>query len=226
MIFNTVGPHRIILDGILFDKIEYERPFDVRNEVAGYETPKPAQLDVSLLSKDEKKLVLIESKFLEWFYSPKSCSIAYLSKRCYRQETGLKTDLFIKSFKNFLSEPQAENSNHRENLLPFYKTYDAVQMNLHILGIYNFCSLNKGKLPEQIKLINVVWDCDSAEEYQQEEKEGKEYVSSANITFKDMFMELGVDFSVEYVKYSDFLNRIDWSDDLEHRNYLKRYEVL
>jgi len=225
MIYNTIGPDRVIFDGVLFDKIEYERPFDVRNNVNTVEDPNPAKLDVSLLSEDNELLVLIESKFLEWFYPPKFCSKAYLSRRCYRKETGSKVDLFITSFKNLLTEPQIEDSKHKGYYIPFYKTYDAIQMNLHILGIYNYCKLKKEMLPKRIKLMNIVWNCDSAKEYKQEEKEGKEYVSFANIMFRNIFRELGIDFSVEYVEFSDFLIRIDWSNDIDHRNYLKRYEI-
>ena len=98
-------------------------------------------------------------------------------------------------------------------------------MNIHILGIYNYCARKEEKIPEKIRLLNIVWDYDEAEEYQIEEREGKEYVAFANVTFRNLFRQLGVDFSVEYVRYSDFLNRVDWTNDVEHRNYLKRHEV-
>ena len=98
-------------------------------------------------------------------------------------------------------------------------------MNIHILGIYNFCARKEEKIPPKIRLLNIVWDYDEAEEYRTEEREGKEYVSYANVTFRNLFKQLDVDFSVEYVRYSDFLNRVDWLNDLEHRHYLKRYEV-
>lgn len=82
---------------------------------------------------------------------------------------------------------------------------------------------NKGNLPANIRLLNIVWDYD-CDEYHVEEKEGLEYIGFANLTFRNLFDELGVKFKVEYVRYSDFLNRVDWTLDMERRNYLKRYE--
>lgn len=82
---------------------------------------------------------------------------------------------------------------------------------------------NKGNLPANIRLLNIVWDYD-CDEYYVEEKEGLEYIGFANLTFRNLFDELGVKFKVEYVRYSDFLNRVDWTLDMERRNYLKRYE--
>ena len=100
-------------------------------------------------------------------------------------------------------------------------------MLIHSLGIFNWCVQTRKKkepLSKKIKLINLVWNYD-CEEYAEEEKEGLEFMQFANQSLKDEFFnKFGVDFSVEYIRYSDFLNRVDWSNDMEHRNYLRRYE--
>ena len=225
MIYNSIGPDSIILEGKKYKDIEYEREFPALNNTDGTDHDHSAHLDVSMLSEDKSELVLIEAKMLEWMDSPKSMSIAYLSPRCYLPETDKAVPHFIESFRSLKSCPEVKDPKDAKRIIPFYSKYDAVQMNIHILGIYNYCRREKGKTPKKIKLLNIVWNYDKAEEYQIEEREGKEYVAFAKVTFRNLFKQLGVDFSVEYVRYSDFLNRVDWTNDMEHRNYLKRYEV-
>ena len=224
MIYNTIGPDSIVFDGVRYSNIKYEREFPALNQKDNSDHDHSAHLDVSMLSEDETELTLVEAKCLEWMDNPKSCSIAYLSERCYPKETGKAVSHFIESFRSLLSCPQSRDPEDDKRILPFYLKYDAIQMNIHILGIYNFCARKDEKLPKKIRLLNIVWNYDEAEEYQIEEQEGKEYVAFANVTFRNLFKQLGVDFSVEYVRYSDFLTRVDWSNDMEHRNYLRRYE--
>ncbi len=225
MIYNTIGPDSILFDGKHYSKIEYERKFPALNNDDQSGHDHSAHLDVSMMSDDLSELILIEAKCLEWFDNPKSMSIAYLSPKCYLTDTGKAVPHFIESFRSLKSCPELKDPKDGTRILPYYRIYDAIQMNIHILGIYNYCSQKKEKVPPKIRLINIVWDYDKAEEYQVEEQEGKEYVSFANVTFRNLFKQLGIDFSVEYVRYSDFLNRVDWSNDMEHRSYLKRYEV-
>lgn len=227
MIYNTIGPDSIIFDGVRYSNIEYEREFPALNKQDNSDHDHSAHLDVAMLSEDEKELVLTEAKCTEWMYAPKSMCVSYLSPHCYLPETGFYTQHFIESFRSLKMCPERKDPKDNSRLLPSYKKYDAVQMNIHILGIYNYCvrEHKKENLPKKIRLLNIVWDYDEAEEYQIEELEGKEYVSFANVSFRNLFKQLSIDFSVEYVRYSDFLNRIDWSNDMEHRNYLKRYEV-
>ena len=225
MIYNTIGPDCIILDGKKYQNIEYEREFSALNSNDATDHDHSAHLDVSMLSEDKTELTLVEAKMLEWTENPKSMSIAYLSPRCYPPETEKAVSHFIESFKSLKSCPEEKDPKDEKRIIPFYSRYDAVQMNIHILGIYNFCARDKEEIPKRIRLLNIVWNYYEAEEYQTEEREGKEYITFANVTFRNLFKQLGVDFSVEYVRYSDFLNRVDWTNDIEHRNYLKRYEV-
>lgn len=227
MIYNTIGPkgHIITIDGMDYIVAEYEQTFPALNNVDNADHPHDAQLDVSLESVDKTDLIYIEAKCLEWFDDPKSMSTAYLSARCYRTETGKNTTHFIESFRCLRIYPEKRDSKDNSRLLPYYETYDAVQMNIHILGIYNHCARGESKGVKKIKLMNIVWNYDKAEEYRAEEQEGRKYVASANNTFEKLFKGLGVDFSVEYVRYSEFLNRVDWSKDTTRREYLKRYEI-
>ncbi len=225
MIYNTIGPDSIILDGKKYQNIEYEREFPALNNNDATDHDHSAHLDVSMLSEDKTELILTEAKLLEWMESPNSMSIAYLSPRCYLSETDKSVPHFIESFRSLKSCPELKDPDDAKRIIPFYSKYDSVQMNIHILGIYNYCVRQKEKTPRKIRLLNIVWNYDEAEEYQTEEREGKEYVAFANVTFRNLFKQRGVEFSVEYVRYSDFLNRVDWTNDMEHRNYLKRYEV-
>ena len=227
MIYNTIGPkgHIITIDGMDYIVAEYEQTFPALNNVDNADHPHDAQLDVSLESVDKTDLIYIEAKCLEWFDAPKSMSTAYLSARCYRPETDKNTTNFIESFRRLRRYPEKEDPKDSSRLLPYYKTYDAIQMNIHILGIYNYCARGEAKGVKKIRLMNIVWDYYDAEEYRAEEHEGRKYVAFANKTFKKLFKDLGIDFSVEYVRYSEFLNRVDWSKDIARREYLKRYEI-
>lgn len=225
LIYNTIGPNEIFFDGKRYPHIVYEREFPALNENDKSDHDHSAHLDVSLISEDKTELVLVEAKCLEWMHNPKSLSIAYLSEYCYRKETGKWISHFIDSFRSMKAYPEKKDPKDNSRVLPAYQKYDAIQMNIHILGIYNYCVWKEDLIQKKICLINIVWDYDEAEEYQIEEREGREYVSYANVAFRNLFNQLGVDFSVEYVRYSDFLNRVDWTKDTEHRNYLRRYEI-
>ena len=230
MIYNTISPkgNIISIDGIDYIVTEYEQKFPALNNADKPDHPHDAQLDVSLKSVDKTELILVEAKCLEWFDTPKSMSTAYLSDFCYREETKRNNihKTFKRTFRKIRKYPEEYDSQYDDpRLLPYYKTYDAVQMNIHTLGIYNYCARGEAKGVKKIRLMNIVWDYDEAKEYKIEEKEGLKYVASANKTFKKLFKDLGVDFSVEYVRYSEFLKRVNWSKNPERREYLKRYEI-
>ncbi len=218
MIFNTIGKSEIIIDGKKYTNIEYEYELPAIDNKDNSDHNHSAHLDVKLEAKDE--LLFIEAKCLEWLSSPKNLNKAYLSDRCYYDCTGKAISKFKNAFLCLLKYPQDYKAKEKA---VNYERYDAVQMTIHILGIYNWCVNNKEKLPAKITLMNIVWnyDCD---EYNREEKEAHEFVGFANLTFRNLFDELGVKIKVEYVRYSDFLNRVDWTNSQERRKYLKRYE--
>ena len=219
MIYNTIGNFEITIDGKKYSDIEYEYELPAIDNNDNSDHPHSANLDVKLETKDE--LLFIESKCLEWLTHPKKLKRAYLSDYCYFDFTGKAVSKFKNAFLCLLKLPQDFHANEKE---VNYERYDAVQMTIHILGIYNWCVNNKRKLPANITLMNIVWDYD-CDEYHTEEREAFEYVGFANLTFRNLFEELGVNFKVEYVRYSDFLNRVDWTNNQERRKYLRRYEI-
>ena len=165
MIFNTIGPDSIILDGKKYTNIVYEREFPALDNKDNSDHEHSAHLDVSMLSEDCAELLLIESKMLEWIdigkNNPKSCSKAYLSSYCYREESKDMYPHFKESFLNLIHSDSMYKT--KNSYPPSYKRYDAIQMNIHVLGIYNFCAKKKEKLPKKIRLLNIVWDYDEAE---------------------------------------------------------------
>lgn len=213
MIYNTIGEDKIIIDNKIYKVIGYE------DELHGLIAPPGPQLDVTLSSNDGKERIYIEAKCLEWLYAAEKLKAAYLFQNNYPSLEVAK--FFIPIFKMIIEDGDSLHDEYKS----IYSRYNSKQMTIHILGIYNWCKEQTDKLPEKIRLLNIVWDYDKSEQYQKEEKEGLEYISFANVVFKNFFKEIGVDFSVEYIRYSDFLNRIDWSKDLERRKYLSRYEI-
>lgn len=172
MIYNTIGPDSIIIDGKKYSNIIYEREFPALDNKDNSDHDHSAHLDVSMIREDGPELLLIEAKMLEWIdigkNNPKSCNKAYLSSYCYRKES---KDMYPHFKESFLSLINPDSMFKTEKLYPpSYKRYDAIQMNIHILGIYNYCARKEEKIPKKIRLLNVVWDYDEAEEYQTEEK--------------------------------------------------------
>ena len=147
---------------------------------------------------------------------PKSLKKAYLN--CKRYLSKESASIFIPLFKEFVQYEEGSTEYKPKTI-----RYDSIQMLIHILGIYNKC-LEKKIRGKQIRLINLVWDYECVE-YHEEEKEGEQFVKFANQLLQKEFNLLGVGFCVEYVRYSDFLNHIDWTNDIEHWNYLARYDV-
>ena len=219
MFYNTIGIEQIILDGKKYSKIEYEYELPAIDNKDNSDHDHSAHLDVKLEAKDE--LLFIEAKCMEWLSDPKKLNRAYLSDYCYFDYTGKAVSKFKNAFLCLLKYPQNFHANEKD---ANYQRYDAVQMTIHILGIYNWCIQNKTSVPKRIILMNIVWNYD-CNEYRTEEKEGLEYVGFANLSFRNLFEEIGVYFKVEYVRYSELLSRIDWSNDMERRKYLQRYEV-
>lgn len=226
MIFNTLGQEKLkfkigdayVTDFKNFDKPEYEK------KLPALKNRNPAHLDAFLKSDDNASAIFLEAKCLEWLNSPKTLHDAYLNPANYLYDTDDCSKKFIDVF-NYLTTGKIEKgANGEKRYKPIFKKYDAIQMTIHILGIYNWCKQNK-KNPKEINLMNVVWNCEDFEEYRIEEKEGNQYEGFANIVFHKMFEQLEVDLKVEYVPYSDFLGRIDFSNQKERRNYLKRYEL-
>lgn len=211
MIYNTIGFDTIRIDNTEYKVITYEDKLDGLKKRSG------PHLDVTLEGKNER--IFIEAKCLEWLSQAEKLSNSYLIPENYIYNQA--AEFFIPIFKMLIKESEKKKNEYSS----IYERYNSKQMTIHVLGIYNWCLASTRNLPAKIRLLNIVWDYDGAEEYQIEEREGKEYVAYANVAFRNLFKKFGVDFTVEYIRYSDFLNRVDWSNDMKHRNYLKRYEI-
>ncbi len=215
MIYNTLGEKK---DEIFFKNLNQQYLiYDYEEILPGLKDRTGPHLDVTLKTQDESKVIFIESKCLEWLSTAEKMVNSYLKHENYKYDN---SDIFIPWFKKFLETPEEEQSEYSS----IYSRYNSKQMNIHLFGIYNWC-LKETKLPKEIKLWNIVWDYSDIEEYKTEKQEGIEYCKLANEEFAARFQKkFNINFSVEYIEYSDFLNIIDWTKKQERRNYLKRYE--
>lgn len=229
MIYNLLG-NKVNYKNKYYD-VEYEKKLSViknkdrknsnqnKNNNSYDEQIKSAHLDFVLKSKDE--LIFGEAKMLEYLSSPKYLKVTYLDKNNYLNSSDTK---FIDIFKKFIRKTNKDNlyltsSGYKSK----YYAYDAFQMLIHILGIYRY--VRKNKNIKNVKLINVVWGDKSILRYNIEEKEAKDFVQEANQIFKDLFLEEGINFKIEYYNYFDFKKDIKF-DDLNREKYLERYNIF
>ncbi len=215
MIFNLLGQKPIKIGDASFSAPEYEK------KILALKNRNPAQLD-ALLSSDSE-LLFIEAKLLEWKDSPKGLAPAYLDITNY-PNCNKNAEKFKEFFHSYITDKIKKDSYGKYRFVPKTHHYDAIQMAIHILAIYNYCCEHKDSVPKKVSLKNIVrsYDC---EDYHTEEKEGRVFVEKANEIFSPLFKELGIDFSVEYVTFQEFKARIDFSNDKEREMYLKRYDI-
>lgn len=216
MIYNLLG-NEVILNKKHY-QVQYEEELDAIIPGKGrFETHK-AHLDATLKREDE--IIFCEAKMTEWFSSPKTLADAYLNKECYLNITDSKED-FISFFKELVDIKTLSNGRYKSK----YKRYDAIQMTIHILGIYNFVRSNKNGNIKKISLINCVWGYDEIKQYLEEKKEAREFIEKANRKFKPLFSKLGIHFNIEYYSFHELKNLIDFSKDIKRLEYLKRYDI-
>jgi len=197
----------------------YEEELEAIKPEGKYKTHK-AHLDASLRTEDE--IIFIEAKMTEWFSNPKKLAKAYLNKECYLPIEGSEPEIFIEFFKKII-DMESIDKNGKYKSISDYKVYDAIQMTLHILGIYNFVLENKNESINKIYLYNCVWGSIKIRRYQEEEQQGKKYCQLANKYFKKVFKNLGIDFTVEYYTFNELKDKID---DIERKKYLDdRYKI-
>ena len=222
MIFNLLG-NKVNYNNKDYD-IEYEKKLSVikNNDLEKNKNNEPiksAHLDFFMKSKDE--LIFGEAKMLEYLSSPKYLKVTYLDKSNYLNYEDTK---FIEIFKKFIRKDSENNlyltsSGYKSK----YNTYDAFQMLLHTLGIYRY--VRKNKNIKNIKLINVVWGDKSIPEYNIEEEEAKNFIKEANIIFKDLFLEEGINFEIIYYNYFDFKKLLKF-EDKNREKYLEKYNIF
>lgn len=213
MIFNLLGEEYFVLDKKDYSDIVYEQGFRAIKK-----SPE-ARLDTVFNSLDKTEMYAVEAKLLEWKDSPKNLAKAYLDKRRY-YATNKNCQSFIDFFQSLILQEQDSYGRYKH----LTKRYDAIQMTIHTLALYNHFSKETKSTIKKLTLLNVVWryDCD---EYAIEEQEAQEYIKKANSRFAPLFKQIGIDFSIQYSTLQDFMQRIDFSNAPKRFEYLKRYEI-
>lgn len=213
MIFNLLGKGNFVLDKKDYSDIEYEQGF------RAIKNSPEARLDTVFSSSDKTEMYAVEAKLLEWKDSPKNLAKAYLDKKRY-YATNKNCQSFIDFFQSLILQEQDSYGWYKH----LTKRYDAIQMTIHTLALYNHFSKETTSTIKKLTLLNVVWryDCD---EYAIEEQEAQEYIKKANSRFAPLFKQIGIDFSIQYSTFQDFMQRIDFSNAPKRFEYLKRYEI-
>ena len=215
-IYNIFGKDPIVFEGKNYKKIEFEKGLD-----ALIDRPK-AQLDGYLVSQDETKEVFFETKLLEWTGTPKDLAIAYLEENNYPKYNKHSKE-FISFFKSIVDKNKTRESKGVVRVAHKTKVYDAIQMAIHILGIYNALCNNKLK-SKNIELINLVWDYKHPR-YITEESEAKDLIEKMKITFTPIFKELNIKFQIRYIPFSEFITKITLTN-ASRLDYLKKRYLL
>ena len=217
MIFNLLGQEDVNLNGTKYSikyEEEYEAIKDEKNE------PHNAHLDAVLINNNENKMIAIESKMLEWLNSPKNLAQVYLKEKFYPEENDQKK-LFVNFFNCLVNtNKKLKDGRYAHNR---YKHYDAIQMTIHILSLYNYCCRDWNHSKE-ITLYNVVWSYNCSE-YCTEAKEANNFIERVNKTFKPIFKAKGVNFEAKYIEFDLFKKMIDLSKSKDRERYLERYNL-
>jgi len=156
----------------------------------------------------------------EWLGNPKTLKKAYLNESNYLNITEDK-DKFIEFLNLLIKDKEKEQEEYKS----IYSKYDAIQMTIHILGIYNFIKSEKNNNIKKISLINCIWDCKGIPQYETEAKEANNFIPKANTYFKPLFKNMGIDFNIEHYTFHELKNMIDFSRDKKRLEYLKRYDI-
>ena len=218
-IYNIFGQDEICIDRVQYNKIEYEK------KLTALANRNKAQLDGFLVSKDKTIIKFFETKLLEWSYGPKNLSKSYLSTNNYPEKNDCKQQ-FVDFFnKLHTSKPVIEKG--EEKWKHKSKVYDAIQMSIHTLAIYNSL-FEKDEIDysetKVIELINLVWDYD-CKRYKDEEEDAKDYINSLNEKFSPHFKKHGLEFIVKYISFSDFIKTVRFQNP-ERLNYLNNRYLL
>lgn len=216
MIYNLLG-NSVILKEKSYEVI-YEEELDAITPGNGkYETHK-AHLDATLRREDE--IIFVEAKMTEWLSNPKNLKPAYLNKSSYLEITKDKEN-FIDFFKTLINKNNLTQAGYKS----IYEKYDAIQMTIHILGIYNFIKTGKNNNIKKISLINCIWGYKEIPQYNKELEEANDFIKKANTYFKPIFNSLGIYFNIEHYSFHELKSIIDFTQDEEKLEYLKRYDI-
>ena len=178
-----------------------------------------AHLDAYIIN--DKEEIFVETKLIEWLKPPKNLHPAYLDKHNYLYTDD--ADFFIEIFKSLISNQLVRDSKGEYRYKSKYEKYDAIQMTIHTLAIYNYC-LSKSNKKNIIKLWNVVFDYKEADKYITEEQEANDFIKKYSGKFNELFLNIGINFELQYIPFSEFYKKIEF-DDIRHKEYLKRYII-
>lgn len=217
MVYNLLGEKEFILDHKVYSGAKFEKTFPAIIDEPG--NSHEAHLDAVFHSSDNTEMYAVEAKLLEWKDSPKNLAKAYLDKDMYL-DSNKERQVFIDFFHSLVHQEEDKEGRYKHKT----KTYDAIQMTIHTLALYNHFSQYPTSTVKKLTLQNIVWkyDCD---EYETEEKEAFDYMQNANEQFAPLFKKLGIDFSIQYSTFQDFKKRIDFTNAQKRFDYLKRYEI-
>lgn len=216
MIYNLLGK-TVTLNNKSYEVLYEEELPAITPGKNKYQTHK-AHLDATLRNKEE--IIFVEAKMREWLGKPKKLKNAYLDKSKYLDITTNKQQ-FIDFFKTLIKDNTLELKEYKS----IYEKYDAIQMTIHILGIYNFIKLGNNKNIKNISLINCIWDYPGIPQYEKEVEEANDFIHKANNYFKPIFKRLGINFNIEHYSFHELKELIDFKDDNERLEYLKRYDI-
>lgn len=216
MIYNLLGKS-VTINNKSYEVIYEEELPAITPGGNKYQTHK-AHLDATL--RNNYEIIFVEAKMREWLGQPKTLKQAYLKENKYLDITEAKK-LFIEFFKSIIKD----NIKELEEYKSIYKKYDAIQMTIHILGIYNFVKLGNNNKIKSISLINCIWDYPGITQYEKEVEEATDFIKKANSYFKPIFKSLGIDFNIQHYSFHELKKLIDFSSDKERLEYLKRYDI-
>lgn len=216
MIYNLLG-NSVTLNNKNYDVI-YEEELDGITPGKGRHETHRAHLDASL--RNDNEIIFLESKMTEWLGSPKRLKESYLNPDNYLPITKDR-DFFIDFFKTIIDKSNLTKNGYKS----IYKKYDAIQMTIHILGIYNFIQSKKNNNITKISLINCIWGYNQIPQYKREIEEASKFIEYANKKFIPLFKKLGIDFKIEHYSFHKLKESIDFTNDQEHKKYLTRYDI-
>lgn len=216
MIYNLLGKY-VTLNNKSYEVIYEEELPAITPGKNKHQTHK-AHLDATLRNNDE--IIFLEAKMREWLGQPKKLKNAYLDETKYLDITTEKQQ-FINFFKTLINEKSLELKEYKS----IYQKYDAIQMTIHILGIYNHIKLRNNNKIKNISLINCIWDYPGIPQYEKEVEEANDFIYKANNYFKPIFKKLGINFNIKHYSFHELKELIDFKSDKERFEYLKRYDI-
>ena len=209
--------------------VEFEKQLFTLDET---KTTMPANLDVFLTCDDT--VIACEMKMMEWFSTNNSVlKNAYITEACY--DSVSQGDVF-EAFRDFAAHIIDENGqivvgDTTKEYKTYFKRYDCFQMYKHILACYNYCA--KHKNIKKLTLVNCVWEIKNPDSIdglpgkyktiRDEEHREFELFKKLSCKVKTVFDTIGVEFSVEYIPYYEFTEKVVDGLSNAEKDYLKRY---